>query len=374
LDQKIDAVVASFATAGVTLAQVTAAIVANPTGPTVLRSALAPAASSCAWLKSGKYRMISPGELDPKWRTHVLQVDATALTVTDQDGVTLPVTSDGACQFSVDDSDAINKVMVSSGGILVVHSQSKTVATDRSLTFGLPEQTLPVSEFAGTWNVASWDPNSGIATPGYVTQSQEVSLDATGQITAVSECLGLATPCSVGTGPFPRFTANATSGGFDMIENGSSNARVFMFKTLAGKAVMVFLDNQGQFFIASRKASLGALPAVGTVSNFRQVVWNGNGSTGALNEDTTTVTAIDALAKTTTRLLASNSRVDMLTYDTPRDGLRYRAPNSCTIAGVASNCAEVVQLPLQGMGMTLSMSVGSNPATAFFQASVGKPN
>ncbi|MEO5883141.1 MAG: hypothetical protein ABIQ06_12055, partial [Caldimonas sp.] len=42
LDQKIDAVVASFATAGVTLAQVTAAIVANPTGPTVLRSALAP--------------------------------------------------------------------------------------------------------------------------------------------------------------------------------------------------------------------------------------------------------------------------------------------------------------------------------------------
>lgn len=373
LDQKIDAVVASFATAGVTLAQVTAAIVANPTGPTVLRAALAPVASSCAWLKSGKYRMINPRELDPRWRAHVLQVDATALTVTDQDGATLPVTSEGACQFSVDDTDAINKVMVSSGGILVVHSQSKTVATDRWLTIGLPEQTLPVSEFAGTWNVASWDPNSGIATPGYVAQSQEVSLDATGQITAVSDCLGLAT-CSVGTGPFPRFTANAASGGFDMIENGSSNARVFMFKTLSGKAVVVFLDNEGQFFIASRKASLGALPAVGTVSNFRQVVWNGNGTIGTLNEDTTTVTGIDAIAKTTTRLLASNNRVDLLTYDKPRDGLRYRQPNSCTINGVANNCSEIVQLPLQGMGITLTMSVGSNPATAFFQASVGKPN
>ena len=372
LDQTIDAVVASFATSGVTLAQVTAAILANPTGPTVVTASLAPVASTCAWLKSGRYRMISPQDTDPKWRTHVLQVNATGLTVTDQDGVTEPVTSDGECQFSVDESDAIHKVMVSSGGILLIHSQSKTVATDRSLTIGMPEQTLPVAEFAGTWNVASWDPHSGIATPGYVPQSQEVTLDATGQITAASECLGLAA-CSAGAGPFPRLTANVAAGGFDLIENGSSNARVFMFKTVSGKAVVVFLDNEGQFFIATRKASLGALPAVGTVSNFRQVIWNGNGTIAALAEDTTTVTAIDAVAGTTTRLLASNNRVDMLTYDTPRNGLRYRAPNSCTINGATNNCAEVVQLPLQGMGITLTMSVGSNPATAFYQVTVGKP-
>lgn len=286
--------------------------------------------------------------------------------------MTLPVTSDGDCQFSLDEGGAISKVMVSSSGMLVVHSQSKTLATDRSLTFGLPEQTLPVSEFAGTWNVASWDPNSGIATPGYVAQSQEVALDATGQVTAFSECLGLAA-CSVGAGPFPRFTANATSGGFDMIENGANNGRVFMFKTLGGRAAFVFLSTDGQFFIASRKQSLGALPAEGTVSNFRQVTWNGNRTIAALSEDSTTVTAIDATAKTTTRLLASNNRVDMLSYDSPRDGLRYRAPNSCTIDSAANNCSEVVQLPLQGMGITLSMSVGINPTTAFYQASIGKP-
>lgn len=373
LDQKIDAVVASFATAGVTLAQVTAAIVANPAGPNVITASLAPVASSCAWLKSGRYRMIGPQETDPRWRHHVLQVNAAALTVTDQDGVTGPVTSDGDCQFSLDDSEAVNKTIVSSGGILLVHSQSKTVATDRWLTIGLPEQTLPVSEFAGTWNVASWDPQSGIATPGYVAQSQEVTLDATGQITATSECLGLAA-CSVDTtGPFPRFTANAASGGFDMSENGSNNARVFMFKTLSGRTTVVFLDNEGQFFIASRKAPLGSVPAMGTVSNFRQVVWNGNGTIAALNEDTTTVTGIDVVAKTTTRLLASNNRVDLLSYDKPRDGLRYREPNSCTINGLANNCSEIVQLPLQGMGITLTMSVGSNPATAFFQVTVGKP-
>ena len=372
LDQKIDAVVAAFTSAGVTLAQVTVAVVANPSSPTVVTAALAPAASGCAWLKSGRFRMISPQETDPKWRAHVLQVNATALTITDQDGVSGPVTADGDCQFSVDEPDAVNKVMVSSGGVLVVHSQSKTIATDRSFTFGLPEQTLPLSEFAGTWNVASWDPHSGIAAPGYVAQSQEVTLDATGQITAASECLGLAA-CVAGTGPFPRLSVNASSGGFDVIENGSVNARVFMFKALSGKAVVVFLDNEGQFFIASRKASLGTLPAVGTVASFRQVLWNGNGTIAPINEDMTTITASDAVAGTTTRLLASNGRVDLLTYESPRTGLRYRAPNSCTINGAANNCAEIVQLPLQGMGVTVTMSVGSNPSTAFYQVTVVKP-
>ena len=37
-----------------------------------------------------QYRMINPRELDPKWRAHVLQVNAAALTVTDQDAVSGP--------------------------------------------------------------------------------------------------------------------------------------------------------------------------------------------------------------------------------------------------------------------------------------------
>lgn len=78
-------------------------------------------------------------------------------------------------------------------------------------------------------------------------------------------------------------------------------------------------------------------------------------------EDTTTVTGIDAIAKTATRLLTSNNRVDMLTYDKPRDGLRYRAPNSCTINGAANNCPEIVQLPLRGMGITLTLGVAVMP-------------
>jgi hypothetical protein len=317
--------------------------------------------------------MINPYETDAKWRAHVLAIDAAAKTFKDQDGVTGTFASNGACQYTVDDVGETNTVMVSSGGVLVVHTQSKTTSA-RSVTIGLPEQTLPVSEFAGTWNIAGWDPASGIATPGFVAQTDEVTFDATGQITAVSNCVGLAA-CSADVAPFPRFVANATSGGFDMIENGANNARVFLFKTLAGKAAFVFISNDGQFIVGSRKESLGTLPAVGTVTNFRQFQLDGAGTISTLSEDSTTITAIDATARTATRLLASANRVDTLTFDKPRNGLRYRAANSCSTGGVLTNCREIVQLPLQGIGITLTLSVGiTNPASAFYQVSVGKPS
>ena len=67
----------------------------------------------------------------------------------------------------------------------------------------------------------------------------------------------------------------------------------------------------------------------------------------------------------------------MHTYDKPREGLRYRAGNSCTINGVLTipACAEVVQLPLQGMGMTLTLSAVPQPpaGSQFYQFSVSKP-
>jgi hypothetical protein len=372
LDLKIDAVMSALAAAGVTLQTVSATIVANPAAPAVISAPLAPKASACAWLKTGKYRIVNPYERDPTLNNALVEIDAVALTAS-QSGQSVGLTDDGACQFSFTEADGfVNKFMVASAGMLVSYNQYPD-GTQRSAGLALPEQTLPVSEFAGTWNTVGWDPASGIATPGFVAQTGEVTFDATGQITAVSDCLGLAA-CTSGTAPFPKFVANTTSGGFDMIENGAKNARVFLFKTLAGRAVMVFLSKDGQFIIGSRKVAIGALPAVGTVTNFREFTLNGNGTLSALLDESNTVTAIDTTANTATRLRARDSRVDTLSYNKPRDGLRYRVPNSCTVNGVASNCAGTVQLPLQGMGITLSMSVGTNPTSAFMSVSVSKPD
>lgn len=368
---QITTVVDALAAASLTLPEVTAAIVANPTSPTVISAPLASVATSCAWLKSGKYRVINPNETDPLWKAHVIDLDAVALTVKVFDGTVVPFTSNGGCQFTIDDAQETNKIMVSAGGLFVMHTQSKTNLALRSVAIGLPEQTLPVSELAGTWNLASWGPAGGTAT-GSIAETLEVTLDASGQVTAVSACLGLAA-CTAEPGPHGKLEANATAGGFDFKESGVAVGRGFLFKSLAGKAAFVLVTNEGQVVVGSRKETLGALPAVGTVNSFRQFTLNGNGTISTLSEDSNTVTAVDATAKTVTRLQASNSRVDTLGFDKPRNGLRYRALNSCTIAGVASNCAEIVQLPLQGMGITLTLGVGTNPTTAFYHVAIGKP-
>ena len=86
-DQKIDATMARLASNGVTLAQTVAAIIANPSASDVLAAPLRPSANSCAWLRSGTYRMVSPFASDARWRSPVMALNASTLTITDQDGV-----------------------------------------------------------------------------------------------------------------------------------------------------------------------------------------------------------------------------------------------------------------------------------------------
>jgi hypothetical protein len=374
LDQKIDAAVAGLAAAGLSLAQAIDAILANPAAPDVVARPLQVPAASCASLKSGKYRMINPYETDVAWKYHVLTVNAVALTATTFEGEVIPLTGNGECKFTIDSVDETNTVLVSPGGVLVVYGQSKLNAASRWVTVGIPEQTLPVSELAGTWNMIDWDPNSGGAVSGYVGSTDQTTLDATGQITALSRCLGLAA-CDNAAGPFPRVATAATGGGFDLIEDGANIGRVFLYKGFNGKLVFVAVTDDGEFIIGSRQEPLGALPAVGQVTNYREFGLNGDGTLTNLLDQSNTVTAVDATAKTVTRLRTTDNRIDTLAYDTPRDGLRHRAQGSCTnsVTGAVINCAQVVHLPLQGMGITLSMSVSTVPTAGAFFVSISKP-
>nr|WP_295129738.1 hypothetical protein [uncultured Roseateles sp.] len=376
LDQKTDAVMSALTSAKLTLQDVTNNIASNPAAPAVLTTPLAPAASTCAWLKSGKFRMINPAEPDPKWRHHVLSIDATALQATDQDGVKLSFEDKGKCLFAVtgssDGSATGVQVMVSSGGILLGHNQP-TVKDPRTLAVGLPEQSLPLAEMAGTWSIAFWDKqNSNATTNGPVALLGEVEIDTKGVITSNKDCIGIQA-CTAVAGPSTTVSSNS-AGGFDLSEGGSKLGRLFLYKSLSGQAVFIFVTEEGNWGVGTRKQALpAALPALGTVSHYREVTLSGSGISD-VREDSNTVTAIDAGSRSVSRLRASDQRGDSYVYDKPRDGLRYRAPNSCTFAGVPGNCAEVVGLPLQGMGINLSLSTVLTPSSAFFNITVGKPD
>jgi hypothetical protein len=372
LDQKIDAVVTGLKAAGVTVADMTKAIVQNPATPGVIASAAAPVAADCPWLKSGTYMLIQRVTTVPEERFLTIEIDAKALLVKAGSDV-VPMTSDGSCQFTVDDTEGTSKVIVSAGGLIFAHFQSKTVASDRDLAIAVPIQSLPIAEGAGTWNFAAWVPANIPVAGRAVAANVDVTVDSAGQVTSSNACVGLY-PCVAATPPFDKFVANA-AGGVDVLDgSGAVVGRSFLYKTLAGDKVAVNLRSDNTLAIGMPMKPL-ALPEVGRVTKSRSVEFDGNGSdtTSTLTEDTVTVTATDSAAKTVTRLRTSDNRVDTITYDKPRDGLRYRAGNSCTKDGAPFNCSETVQLRLPGMGITLSLSAAPKPTQQFYQFSIDEP-
>jgi hypothetical protein len=370
-DQKIEGLMALLATAQTQLTLVTSAIVTNPGEFDPVKTLLAPAAASCSGLRSGKYRLIQLNEADPLRKTALLEVDAETLTAVDANGATLTLTADtaGSCTFSISRTGATDTLIVSPSGLLAVYTQ--TTGGARSAALGLPEQLLPVSELAGTWNQARWRPTGSSLTSNLVASIGQATLDNSGVVTASSTCLGLA-DCTADAGPLPRFATNA-DGGFDISDGSTPLGRAFLFKNATGKAVFVSLADAGGFSVATRQESLGILPNVFSISSFREFDLHGDGSLSARTDTTVSVTAVAVPTKTVTRSRASDSRVETLVYDAPRAGLRHRAADTCTIADVAVSCPELVQLPLQDSGVTLSLSVGTDPASASFNIAVIKP-
>ncbi len=375
LDQKIDSLGAALTAAQTTLAQVSSALVANPTSTAPIATILQPVGSTCAWLRSGKYRMINPSETDPLWRAHVLDLNAATLKATLFDGRVLSFTDQGGCKFFTEDAQERSTIAVSPAGVLMVQTQQKSNLANVSVAVGLPEQTLPLSDIAGTWNIANWFSISGTASNDFVAEVQEVVIDASGQITTALSCDGLSA-CVAETGALPRFVANASSGGFDMFYGTTPAGRFFLFKNAAGLPTVVGeFGGGGEVTVGTLTRSLGAVPAVGTVQPFRELALRGTGGVDLLIDNSITITTADAATKTVTRTRASDNRVDTLSFDKPRDGLRHRAQNACTTNGAPTSCAQTVQIPLQGIGITLSLSAGSVnvPQSSFFNISVNRP-
>lgn len=371
LDQVIEAAVTGLAAAGVPLASATQAIAANPAAPTVLASALAAKAADCAWLKSGSYRFVDPyDDGSPPQMSGRFQVDAAGLGGVDPEGQAFTMTSDGACQFSLVETDFVTRLLVASSGVIVIQGES-LVDTERNFALAIPDQTLPLAEFAGTWNAVSWAPLGAAPGTGWVGTVYDVTIDTGGQITALADCVGLA-PCVPESGQRSRLVVNPAGGFDEVLPDGSIWSRVFLYKDLAGRRVAVWITPERQLVVAVPKAAQ-SLPAAGLVTVFREVVLRGNGLIDSARSDSSTVTGVDAATKTVARIRASNNLADSQRYDTPRDGVRYRAANTCAIGGTAVPCGESVALPAQGIGFTVTTSVASDPAATFFGLSVAKP-
>lgn len=361
LDQKLDALKAALAAAGITLADVTTALVASgPDSPAPIKTLLQPVAASCAGLRSGSYRALNPNESDQAWANHVFTFDAATLTATFFDASTAKLTDEGNCVFSI---DTITRLLVSkSGAIVALDAVSQTQNT---VSIIIPEQTIALSELAGTWNVLSFERASAGA--ALKPSTATFTLDATGKFTGGSDCASLAA-CTAWTG-LPGNVAANEAGGFTFTDSDGASYKVYALKTTDGQLSLYVLDANGLgFSVAARQQALG-LPEAQAVNKFWDLSIGSGGYAGAVTDTSTTIQSVDAAASSFTRVRASDGRVDGFSVNKPRDGLRYRAAgSSATTSGGTVNYSEIIIMPLPGTGLGTYISVAANQS--FFGISV----
>ena len=358
LDSKLIALATALGSANLSLDALATALVANPGSPGPVQTILQTSATTCAGLRSGRYRAINPGETDPVFATQVIQIDATALTVKQSDGTVGTLTDLGNCAFDTLEGT----LLVAPSGFAVFHSSVS--AFENALL--IPEQTIALSELAGTWNFVSYDRDASTLpfkpTTGYFT------LDAAGHPSSNFTCTGQ-TNCvaeSAGAG-----IAVSSGGGFESVEAGGT-VKIFAFKTASGGIIFVALPPGQSGLAIATKQIARTLPAVGDVTKNRSFTIGSNGASSAISADETrTVTAVNTTAQSYTRVRQSDGQIDGFSINSPRNGMFYRPASVSPInGGGTSNVSEILLMPLPG-GASVFTSVTA-PAS-FLGFSINHP-
>ncbi|HEY4079655.1 MAG TPA: hypothetical protein VGM81_03080 [Burkholderiaceae bacterium] len=374
LDQALDTLALALTASGTPLADLTAAVVSNDKTPAVVQTLLKPAASACAGLRGGSYRALDLNASSTALASARVTVDVSALSFTGADGQAKTLKDEGGCHFSTD-SGATHLYVAKSGLALMAKPDAQAVLRPIVL---VPEQTLPVSEVAGRWNIIGYGIDdediatgaSASSTPG-VGYSDEAMNDK-GEVTSGADCLGLAA-CESWT---PRASDTWTvdpDGGFYTIdpEYPTVKTRYFLFKGSNGQTVFfaVRVGGHGTLLAVAAKQQALSLPSVGQIDKF----WDATitGSSLALPDDVQmTVQSVDTVAQAYTRQRSSDGRVDGFSLNQPRPGMRDRPAGSSQTTGGVKKFKENLVVPLNGLGLTFS---GSADGTDSFGVSVGKP-
>ncbi|MFS8086462.1 MAG: hypothetical protein ACMG6H_12590, partial [Acidobacteriota bacterium] len=300
-----------------------------------------PAAANCPALPSGTYRILTP-MANASVRTLTATLNATTMIFTFSDGRTVGGWSaDGTCKFV---QAGVNRFVVSPSGVAVWTSALFGTGMKTSLMF--LEQTIPLADLAGTWNTLNFDRDNG--TQPFDLVSLVPTFSATGQVTAVSGC-ALPGTCTANPGPFPTFVTNA-AGGFNI--SGEPNSRLFAYRAASGDLMWALVDDSNSIVVATKTRTL-AVPTIGAVTSGWSLTASTNGTSG--NDFTAygyTITAVDAVAKTYTRVSTIDGHAETLGFNTPRDGLSHRnAGTAATSSGGTVNVNEIYILGLPGAGL-----------------------
>lgn len=389
-DQALDALNARLAAAGTTLQELATSLAATnpaPVGgstPALSNAASVPAdlllkpkASNCAALRSGTYRSIDLENATTQdypegggYPTLTSVIDAAALTVTDS-GETITLVPAGNCRYTIDDGAGTSpdaEIIVTGAGVILARYQTDGVNGAWRSSVLIPVQSHTLAELAGDWNQLGFD--RSLDTDPHVLRTGTASVSATGAISNLTSCSGLATGC--GSETTTTTVVADGSGGFHL-QGSNWRTRLYAYRAGGGELMLISQDAQGAVSFFTRKQAR-TLPAVGDVSEGWQfnIVPSGSSLASftaptAVNAYKSTVASVDATQMRYVRNsvidnTANVTRPETVVLNSPRDGFAQRlaASNVVRSDGALSTVSEWISLPLRGMGFSALGITASN--------------
>lgn len=331
---------------------------------------LRPAASNCAALRSGAYRLVMPKAnrtlTDQYGKITVTNVGTLSLVF--PDGGTGNWTANGPCRYS--DDNGKSDIVVSPAGVIVARYTNDDGATHH-LAIAFADQVHTLAEISGNWSAMSINGDNGIFTGAALS----LALDGAGALTG-SFCSNPQTwdVTTCATIPNGRSLKANPDGGFDSMNGGTLEGRIFVYRAGGGELMLVSIDNDGSFTLATRQRTNG-LPTVGTVStSWGLSMGNQLTSVSTLSESASSVVSVDTVANTYVRKTnnpgTTNHHLETVRINNPHGGYTFRVPGT-TLAddNTTVNIRDFTALSLRGMGVT--PLVLSSQKTFFL--SVSKP-
>lgn len=336
---------------------------AASTAATVVNQPVA-AIASCPAARNVRYRIVGSG--GGTGLTNVSSFSGNSGTATatwegdnttETDAFTFDATN--PCKFTMLPSGSASNPLTgafASSGVFVLQASG---SSDAGIGIGFPEQTITLSELAGTWNAFEFSNDSG-----WKNFQNLLTLDSAGNFSNVRTCSGTTSSdntCSTPAGAPTKLVANA-NGGFDATGGGGHGGRVFVFKSASGALMLVValspLDGGG--LIIASPQSEQTPPAVGAVSKGYYVTASpgaGSALTTSFHSYAFKATASDTTSTSWSATLdgATTVLTPVDSWSQPRVGLGYRAPFTEHAASIG--------MPIKGIGLTVRISTGVNTNT-----------
>lgn len=378
-DQALDLLGQRLAAAGTPLAQLSTALAAgSPRSDGATKDSAVPSIANlfaasdadCAGLRSGRYRIVAPGQAEG-WITLTAQIDTAARTVAffGPDGSQVDgsaYTSLGTCRFALpQDRDGNGDVWaVSAAGFIIGK-------LDGGFTpfVAFPEQAARLADLAGQWNVLDFDTDGDL-------ERATVTISAGGQIGPGTNCPVLGACSSSTQGPVIT-VAPAPEGGFVLRYPDGNTERLFVYRSGSGAVVAASVWRSGSFAGLSLLTHVYAvgLPAVGSSANSYDLAFGRSLRTDtAITANPKTIDSLDTAARSWTRrrpAVSGGTYVETVLGDTPATGFTSR--NAATVTdstGAAVSVGARTALRLVGMGGSVVALPGAGPNQATYNLSV----